>query len=80
MLSGKQMESIVPHYRVWSIEGTENYWILAVSENEAKTLVALSVPSIVVGGAKLECIVDAKFAPPLGVIITDSGETLAAKG
>ncbi|MGH6840738.1 MAG: hypothetical protein ACREDV_01380 [Methylocella sp.] len=72
----------MPHYCVWPTEGTNNYleeiknfWVLATSDDEAKRLVALNVPSIGTDVTKLGCVADQKFAPPPGVIMTDSGET-----
>jgi hypothetical protein len=66
----------MPHYRVWPIEGTQNYWVLAASDDEAKRLIALNVSSIGGDVTKLECVLDHQFAPPNGVIMTGLGETI----
>ncbi len=65
----------MPHYCVWATEGTEDYWVLAASDDEAKRLVALNIPSIGGDVTKLECVANSKFDPLYGVIITSGGRT-----
>jgi hypothetical protein len=66
----------MPHYRVWSIEGTQNYWVWPHRMTKRKRLIALNVSSIGGDVTKLECVLDHQFAPPNGVIMTGRGETI----
>lgn len=74
-------KSPMQHFVLCPVEGvvTDNLWVLARSETEARKMVASNADPDASDPEKFECFPDATYSLPWGVILTGGGETITVK-